>query len=52
MKNRYNMVVLATTELGKNLLFQVLFLIKKNVIVFFIIPILALIKNQLYFIDK
>lgn len=47
IKNGRNIVILAKTRLGKSLLFQVLSIIKINAIVLVIIPILALIKDQL-----
>lgn len=46
VKNGYDTVVLAGTRSRKSLLFQTLSIIKKNIIVLVIMPILALMEDQ------
>lgn len=52
MKNGCDTVILAGTRSGKSLLFQALFIIKINIIVPVIMPILALMEDQLQSIKK
>lgn len=47
IKQRRDMVVMASTRLGKSLLFQALPLITKYAIVFVVMPTLTLMEDQL-----